>query len=118
MSQAIERFFASWGNPDPDTRAADLSACLSANVFYCDPRTPAPICDVDALIAYVAMYTQYAPGATARVSNLSQTQDTYRATVEFRMQDGMTQTGQYFIETDDQSRPSRMIGFVGLGEPE
>ncbi len=118
MSDAIEKFFTAWGNPDQDARAEELRACLSSKVSYADPRTSRTITDIDTLIAYVAMYTQYAPSATARVTNVSQTEGHYRATVEFRMQDGMTQTGQYFIEADDQSRLRRMVGFVGLGEPE
>lgn len=118
MSHAIEQFFASWGEPDPDTRAAALHDCLPTKVSYADPRTPEAITDLDALITYVAMFSQYAPGATAHVSNLSATQGTYRANVEFRMPDGKAQAGQYFIEVDDQSRPYRMVGFVGVGEPE
>ncbi len=118
MSHAIERFFASWGEPDSDTRAAALNDCLSSDVSYADPRTPETITDREALIAYVAMYSQYAPGASACVTNLSSTQGTYRANVEFRMPDGKTQTGQYFIDVDDQSRAKGIVGFVGLGETE
>ena len=118
MSDAIERFFASWGEPDPDTRAKALNDCLPSEVSYADPRTPETITDRETLIAYVAMYSQYAPGATARVTNLSSTQGNYRANVEFRMPDGKTQTGQYFIEIDDLSRPRNIVGFVGLGDSE
>lgn len=122
MSNAIERFFASWGEPDPDVRAAAIRACLSPRIAYCDPRTPDTITNADALIAYVAMYTQYAPGATAQVVNLSSTQDVFRATVKFHMDSGNdggnSQLGQYFIELDAQSCLTRVIGFVGLGEPE
>ena len=118
MSDAIERFFAAWGEPDADTRAQTLRETLSPDISYVDPRTPDAITNRDALIAYVAMYTQYAPGATARVVCLSNTQNMYRATVEFGMSDGMKQVGQYFIELDAESRASRLTGFVGLGEPE
>ncbi|WP_372885839.1 molecular chaperone GroEL [Shimia sp.] len=115
MSQAIERFFEAWGEPDAATRARHLRAAISPDISYADPRTPDRLTDPEALIAYVAMYTQYAPGATARVVALSETLALFRATVEFRMSDGKTQLGQYFIECDDDARPTRMIGFAGLG---
>lgn len=118
MSEAIRAFFAAWGDNDENRRAESLREVLSPNITYLDPRTPEPVTSVEALIAYVAMYTQYAPGATASVSALSETQGHYRATVTFAMADGMTQLGQYFIEVDDQQRLMRMVGFVGLGDPE
>ena len=118
MSDAIHRFFEAWGESDPETRAATLRDCLSADIAYLDPRTPEPITDVAPLIDYVAMYSAQAPGATARVCNLSTTGAHHRATVEFAMPNGMVQHGQYFIDLDDQSRLSRLTGFVGLGEPE
>ncbi|MEP2531830.1 molecular chaperone GroEL [Shimia sp.] len=118
MSHAVETFFEAWGDPNPDTRAATLRAILPTELYYLDPRTSDALTDIDALIGYIAMYTEYAPGASARVVNLSTTGSTQRATVEFAMADGMKQFGQYFIEPDDQSRPARMTGFVGLGEPE
>ena len=48
----------------------------------------------------------------------SETKGHFRATVEFAMADGKKQHGQYFIETDQTGRATRMIGFVGLGDPE
>ena len=118
MGHAIDTFFAAWGEPDAQTRAQMLSDCLAPAPHYVDPRTPAPITELSALIEYVAMYTQYAPGATAKTVALSETQGAYRATVEFLMSDGKKQFGQYFAELDDQSRVQRLVGFVGLGEPE
>ncbi|SHI99472.1 hypothetical protein SAMN05444000_104127 [Shimia gijangensis] len=118
MSHAIESFFAAWGESNPDIRETVLRASLSDKVSYADPRTSGIIPSVDELVEYVGMYTQMAPGATARLAGLSETQNSFRATVEFRLADGRTQLGQYFIETDDQSHLCRMVGFVGLGEPE
>ncbi|PSL22211.1 nuclear transport factor 2 family protein [Shimia abyssi] len=118
MSEHITAFFAAWGETDADKRAATLANCVSPDISYLDPRTPEPITGLAALNDYVAMYSQMAPGATARVANLSETGPMARATVEFAMSDGMKQNGQYFVETDDQSRPTRMVGFVGMGEPE
>lgn len=118
MSDAIERFFAAWGEADADAREQSLREILSPDITYADPQTPEPITDASALVAYVTMYTQYAPGATAHVTHISNIQGSYRATVEFAMSDGMKQLGQYFIELDTQSRLTRLTGFVGLGEPE
>ena len=118
MSDAIHRFFQAWGDSDPDTRAATLRETLCEDITYLDPRTPEALTSVAALIDYVAMYSAQAPGATARVAHLSTTGAHHRATVEFAMPNGMTQHGQYFIDLDNQSRLKRLIGFVGLGEPE
>jgi hypothetical protein len=118
MSDAIASFFSAWGLTDADARAAALGQSLSPDIHYLDPRTPEPITSLAALVDYVGMYTQYAPGATAAVVSQSTTQGHHRATVEFRMADGTVQLGQYFIECDAEERPARLIGFVGLGEPE
>lgn len=118
MTHAIENFFTAWGETDATARAAALRAAVSPTLYYVDPRVSDPITTLDALIDYVAMYSQYAPGATAAVVDLSHTAGHARATVAFGMADGSQQLGQYFIELDDQSRATRMIGFVGLGEPQ
>ena len=118
MSHAIESFFAAWGETDANTRTDMMRAAVSPDFSYLDPRTPEPVTELDALAGYVEMYTQYAPGATAAVVSQSTTQGHHRATVEFRMADGTVQLGQYFIECDAEDRPARLIGFVGLGEPE
>ncbi len=118
MSDAIESFFAAWGEADAQTRSDALRAAVSPDFSYLDPRTPEPVTDFDALVGYVEMYTQYAPGATAKVVSLGNTAGTFRATVAFRMADGKEQLGQYFIEPDAEGRISRFVGFAGLGEPE
>ena len=63
MTHPVEAFFAAWGEPDPDTRAAALRSCLPEGVYYADPRTQDPIRDIDALISYVGMYSQFAMGS-------------------------------------------------------
>jgi hypothetical protein len=95
-----------------------LRATLSETFEYLDPRTPDPVTDIDALIAYVAMYSDYSPGATAKAVHLSQTGVHARATVEFAMPDGKVQHGQYFVTLDAGGKLTRLIGFVGLGTPE
>lgn len=118
MTSHIETFFLAWGETDTDTRATTLRSALSDTIQYMDPRTPEPITDLQALIEYVAMYSEYAPGATAAVVNVSQTGHNIRATVKFAMPDGNAQFGQYFVEPDAQGKLARMVGFVGLGSPE
>ncbi|SFK82960.1 molecular chaperone GroEL [Shimia haliotis] len=118
MTNAIDAFFAAWGEAVLDTRTDMLRGSLSSDVSYADPRTPDPITDTQALIDYVGMYSQYASGASAHVVASSDTAGTTRVTVAFRMADGNEQLGQYFIELDDQSRITRAVGFAGLGAPE
>ena len=117
MTQVIESFFAAWGMTDAAARDAALRDCLAEAFYYVDPRAPDPITDAEALVAYVAMFTEYAPGATARVVALSETKGHYRATVEFETADGNRQYGQYMIDLDEGGKATRLIGFVGLGSP-
>ncbi|MDX1782119.1 MAG: hypothetical protein R3256_12470, partial [Thalassovita sp.] len=117
MTQVIENFFATWGMTDSAARDAALRDCLAEEFYYVDPSAPEPITDAAALVAYVAMFTEYAPGATARVVALSETKGHNRATVEFETADGTKQYGQYMIDLDKAGKATRMIGFVGLGAP-
>ncbi|MGR3714937.1 MAG: molecular chaperone GroEL [Shimia sp.] len=118
MTQAIDRFFAAWGEADADTRNKELRKTLSPQISYADPRTPDPITDTQSVLDYVGMYSQFAPGATASVVAQSDTAGHIRVTVAFRMADGSEQLGQYYIDLDDQSRITRAIGFAGIGAPE
>ena len=118
MSDRIKRLFLAWGNPDAISRAQELKDTLASEFYYADPNAPEPITDADAFVAYIAMFTEYAPGATARVVKLTECKGHYRATVIFEMADGKQQFGQYFVDLDDDGRVTRMIGFVGLGDPD
>lgn len=118
MSDQIQRLFMAWGNSDADARAAELKDTLASEFYYADPNAPDPITDAEAFVTYVGMFTQYAPGATARVANLTECKGHHRATVVFEMADGKQQFGQYFVDLSDDGRIARIIGFVGLGEPD
>lgn len=116
---SIEAFFASWSMTDDAERLAAITSATTSTVSYADPRTPEPIEGPGALSDYVAMFAQAAPGATATVIKRDAHHGAARVTVEFKMADGMTQYGQYFVEPDDDTAPvARMIGFVGTGSPE
>jgi hypothetical protein len=118
MVDALNAFFVAWGDTDATKRSEALKGALADNFTYIDPRSEAPISDLDALNGYVGMYAQYAPGATAAVVNTSETKGHHRLTVAFRMADGKEQLGQYYVELDADGRATRMIGFAGLGESE
>lgn len=118
MSNAIEAFFSGWSQPEDATRLATLSSALAPTAHYVDPRTETALCGPQAICDYVGQFTQAAPGASANVV-ASQTQSGMtRATIAFRMADGMEQMGQYFIEFDADEKIARMTGFVGTGAPE
>ena len=110
----IDDFFAAWGMDDASDQNAAIKAACSDNVTYADPRTDEPLKGPDALAAYVAMFAEAAPGATASVVKSDTIQDTIRVTVAFRMPNGMEQMGQYFVEPA-QGKITRMTGFVGTG---
>ena len=118
MSDSIEQLFLAWGDPDAGARTATLKSTLAPAFYYADPNAPDPITDADAFAAYVGMFTQYAPGATARVAQLTECKGHHRATVIFEMADGKQQFGQYFVDLDEAGVITRMIGFAGLGAPE
>lgn len=116
MSNTIDAFFSAWSQTDAAVRRDAIAAALAPGGSYADPRTPAPMADVDAINDYVGMFAQAAPGATVAVVKSDAQHGLTRATVAFRMADGMEQTGQYFIETDSAGLITRMVGFVGTGE--
>ena len=62
------------------------------------------------------MFVANAPGAKAVVVDTQTRHGVTRATVAFRMADGMEQMGQYFVE-QDTGGITRMVGFVGTGVP-
>ncbi len=114
---AVEDFFSAWGLADADERRREMTAALAPEVSYVDPMTPEPIEGPDAVAAYVDAFAANAPGATATVVAHQDRHSLTRVTVEFRMADGAVQYGQYFVEFDADERPTRLVGFVGLGEP-
>lgn len=116
---SIETFFAAWSMTDDTERKAAISSATADTSTYADPRTPAPLKGASDIAEYVAMFAKAAPGATARVIKRDAHHGAARVTVEFKMADGMTQHGQYFVEPEDETAPiTRMVGFVGTGAPE
>lgn len=112
----IQNFFAAWGMADAEERNAAIQGAVTSNITYADPRTEAPLTGLDALSAYVGMFTEMAPGATASVVKEDTTGGMARVTVAFRMADGKEQLGQYFVEPAS-GKIARMTGFVGTGAP-
>ena len=64
---------------------------------------------------YVGMFSAQAPGAVAEVTHTDTRDGVTRATIAFKMPNGMEQTGQYFVEKSQDGLITRMIGFVGTG---
>lgn len=118
MTDKIQDFFDAWGMSGDQSRQAAINASVSPDVIYCDPRTPEPICGPGPLADYLSMFSQAAPGASAKVVKSDTSHAHARVTVAFRMADGMEQLGQYFVQTDDAGNITAMSGFVGTGAPE
>ena len=120
MSDAVTAFFDTWGLSDDDARAKAIAAVYSEDGTYADPRAQEPMVGPEAVAAYVNMFSANAPGWTAKVVTSDEIAGAVRATIAFGGlgPDGneMVQLGQYFAETSD-GRITRMIGFVGTGEP-
>ena len=121
MSDPISTFFAAWQLESADERLKQITSAVTPNIRYDDPRTPQTMEGIDALNDYVGMFSENAPGWSAKVLGSDTTAGMTRATVAFggTGPDGneMVQLGQYFVETDG-GLISRMVGFVGTGEPE
>ena len=119
MSDLIKTFFDAWEINDAESRMEKVSAAVSDDVVYDDPRTPETIKGIDALCEYVGMFSANAPGWTAKVEKSDTVAGMMRATVAFggAGPDGnqMVQYGQYFVEVND-GLISKMVGFVGTGE--
>jgi len=118
MIDPIHTFFDAWQHEEADTRLEKISRSVTDSVHYDDPRTSQTIVGIDALNEYVGMFSENAPGWSAKVIGSDTTAGVTRATVAFggKGPDGKdtTQHGQYFVETDGELI-SRMVGFVGTG---
>ncbi|MFG5381375.1 molecular chaperone GroEL [Yoonia sp. R2-816] len=117
MADSITIFFEAWGMSDHDARISAIQSAVDAKALYTDPRTEAPLSGPDAIAEYVGMFAKSAPGAVAEVADASERDGVTRATILFKMSDGMQQTGQYFVERGDDGLITRMVGFVGTGLP-
>ena len=115
MNDPIEIFFAAWSVEDATKRQEMITEAVAQNAIYADPRTPAPLTGPAALAEYVGMFATSAPGAIAEVSNVDTRDGVSRATIAFKMANGMEQAGQYFVEHNADGVISRMVGFVGTG---
>lgn len=102
---------------DSTARNAAIHAAVTQNASYADPRTEAPLIGPAAINEYIGMFSAQAPGATAEVTQSDTREGVTRATVTFRMPNGMEQTGQYFVEKSQDGLIARMVGFVGTGAP-
>lgn len=119
MTDFISTFFDAWGTEDSELRFSKINGVVSETIQYDDPRTPETITGIAALHSYVSMFSENAPGWTAKVIKSDTIAGITRVTVAFGGQgpDGAQQVqhGQYFVERDGDLI-SRMIGFVGTGE--
>lgn len=121
MSDLISTFFDAWQLDSDEARLAKIKSAVANDIQYDDPRTPDTVKGIDALNTYVGMFSANAPGWSAKVVGSDTTAGMTRATVAFggKGPDGneMVHHGQYFVETDG-SLITRMVGFVGTGEPQ
>ena len=117
MTAATKTFFDAWGMADADAQRAVIGQSVTRDATYADPRLDTPLVGPDAIAAYVAMFAAAAPGAVADVVNETSRIGVTRVTIAFRMADGKEQLGQYFVEHTPDGMISRMVGFVGTGEP-
>lgn len=114
MAQALHDFFAAWGDPSPDRRAALTEAAIGPGFTYTDPNAPDVIAGRDAYLAYLAQFGDMMPGASARVDDIAEHHGHARATVAFLRDGDVMMTGQYFANLTE-GRITRIVGFAGTG---
>lgn len=117
MTDTIKTFFDAWAMSDAALRKSAVQASVGAGATYADPRTDTPLIGPDAISDYVGMFAQSAPGAVADVVGNETRAGMTRATIAFKMPNGMEQMGQYFVSHGDDGLIDRMVGFVGTGTP-
>ncbi len=121
MSDCITTFFDAWQIEEAELRLAKINSSVTEFIEYDDPRTPETVKGVAALNNYVGMFSANAPGWSAKVIKSNTVAGVTRVTVAFggKGADGseQVQLGQYFVEKDGDL-VSRMVGFVGTGEPD
>lgn len=115
----VELFFSAWALTDSVERKETIGSAVSESILYDDPRTQNSIEGVDALSDYVGMFSENAPGWSAKVVKSDTTACFTRVTVAFGGPgpEGkeIVQYGQYFVESKGDE-VVRMVGFVGTGE--
>lgn len=116
MTDCIHTLFSAWGDPSPESRAAKTDSAIEPGFYYSDPNAPAPIHSRDDYLTYIKTFGEMAPGAVANVVDISEKHGHARATVDFVINENMSQRGQYFIDLQD-GKITRIIGFAGMGEP-
>jgi hypothetical protein len=116
MTDCIHTLFSAWGDPSAEARAAATDDATLADFYYSDPNAPAPIHGRDDYLAYLQMFGDMAPGAVAKVVNISEKHGHARATVDFIINENISQRGQYFVDLKD-GKIARIFGFSGMGEP-
>lgn len=109
-----DTFFSAWSQPDDTARLAVISAVVTDRCICDDPRSQGILTGKAAISDYVGNFAPTAIGASVVVIKTDLRGASERATIAFRMANGMEQTGQYFVEHNGD-KITRMFGFVGTG---
>lgn len=126
MSAPISTFFDAWGTSDDQARMDKITSAVTEGVQYDDPRSSETIIGIDGFAKYVAMFSANTPGWTAKVVKTDTNSNLTRVTVAFGGPNPKSETpdenhvvqyGQYFIEIE-QGWITKMVGFVGTGQPD
>lgn len=116
-AQSLKDFFAAWGEPDADGRAALVAAAVGESIYYADPHAPEPVTSADELASFIGMFTKNSPpGARAEVIEPVDSHHRHvRANIRFVMSEEMQMVGQYFADLDAAGKITRLVGFPGKG---
>jgi len=104
MSGCIATFFDAWQIEDADIRLYKINSSLTEDIKYDDPRTQETLNGIAALNSYLGMFSENAPGWSAKVIKSDTVAGFTRVTVAFGgvgpNGSEQVQLGQYFVEKD------------------
>ena len=115
MDDPMEVFFSAWEETDPKSRQEKLGRALPPEFSYVHPKSPGHLKDFDALDAYVAMFLQMMPGASAEVADFTEHHGHARATVNFLKDGKAVMQGQYYGRFAHGGQLAHLVGFTGTG---
>jgi uncharacterized protein YndB with AHSA1/START domain len=115
LADTIDRFFATWTEPDADKRARELAATATPNVVFRDAY--ANVEGIDELASHIAALQRHMPGVRlTRVGAVRQCQGTALVDWTARSADGRDAgAGTNAVDLSPAGLIARVVGFWGKG---
>lgn len=110
---AWTEIFNAWGDDADDAWESRIAEMTTENIYYADPHMGG-LKGRDAMIGMVAKFRQMMAGGYARAKNDDGYNGHGRAAVTFGKGGADMMTGQYFAQTDEAGKITRLVGFSSM----